>query len=295
MTTPSRCDGLTSGQRLQDFVWWVLKDGWRHWSRCLRRCDSRNSVARLEAAQRVVCGRVVVVLTRARKRSTTARRWAPSTFPPYLNFALTRSTRTSIPRIPSSFAACASAGSATSTSGWKTRRAGDAGWTPPFPARCARRARRRSPPTAPRRSTWSGCRVRDPPKSMAFQAEGMKAQSPATLSTTAGFSASDGEDRVRPHKMQPHRLTGQHELRRHHDRNQALGPASGDQVPEGMGLDEGAPLRFAERGVDRGDEHRLSLAHSPHAADARRTQLSVERLTRAATPSSSIDSARWRL
>ena len=126
---------------------------------------------------------------------------------------------------------------------------------------------------------------------MAFHAEGMKAQSPATLSTTAGFSAEHGEDGVRPHKMQPDGLTGQHELSRHHDGDEALGSAAGDQMAEGMGLDEGTPFRFAERGVDGSDEHRLQSG----SAEARRQAVGPTTVQSATAPISSIDSFRCRL
>ena len=103
---------------------------------------------------------------------------------------------------------------------------------------------------------------------IAFHAEGMKAQSSATLRSTRGFSARASNTGIGPHEMQPHRVARQHELGGHDHRHVALGPARCDQVAEGMGLHEGAPLPFAASGVDGGDEHRLSLAQAGAALEA---------------------------
>ena len=77
------------------------------------------------------------------------------------------------------------------------------------------------------------------------------------------------------------------------------GVARGDQVTEGMGLEEGAPLVFAEGGVDRGDEHRLSLAPpagpGPDPDQPGPAAGPAVALQSATSPNSSTDSALWRL
>ena len=104
----------------------------------------------------------------------------------------------------------------------------------------------------------------------------MKAQSPATLSSTRGFSASAGEQRVRADQVQVDGVPLEEELGRHDDGNVAVA-AGGHEVAEAVGFDEGTPFRLTEGGVNRGDVHPQECG------------------TQVAGSSSSMDSARWRL
>ncbi len=220
-----------------------------------------------------------------RNRSTTARRCASSTLPPYLNLAVTCSTRISIPRIPGSLAACASSGSATLDAGLEGRQ---------LAAQDRRHAARRGALVVHRRRAGQlhrpVVRGRDPERRI-LPADGLPRrrdegpvvghaeQHPRVL----GQGAEHG---IGPHEVQPHRVAGQHELRGHDDGKVALGTARGDQVPEGMRLDEGAPLGLAGAGVDRGDEHRRSLASDrPRPTAARRGSRRAQLPGRPAPPS----------
>ena len=62
------------------------------------------------------------------------------------------------------------------------------------------------------------------------------------------------EDRIRPHQVQPHRVPVEHELGGDDDGHVTVA-TGGDQMTEGVGVDEGAPLRLTQGGVDRGGVH----------------------------------------
>ena len=94
---------------------------------------------------------------------------------------------------------------------------------------------------------------------MAFQADGMKAQSPATLSSDAWVLGEGGEERVGAHEVEADGVVLEHELGRDDDGDVAIA-ARGHKVTEAVGLDEGTPLRLAEGGVSRGDVHRVESA-----------------------------------
>ena len=129
---------------------------------------------------------------------------------------------------------------------------------------------------------------------MAFHDDGMKAQSSATLRRTRGFSASAPEVGFARTEDCSHTVsfsstncvgttTGSF----------TFGPARGDQVPERMRLNEGAPLVLADGGVDRRNEHGPSLARAGRAQA--HVQAPLGHAQTETAPISSIDSARWRL
>ena len=192
---------------------------------------------------------------RACSRSTTARRCASSTFPPYLNLAshlrhpdldpedAQQLRRVRLRRV----------GHRHSRAG--TSPAGGAGSPRRSPARplvvhaCLAQQLHRA--VVRRRDPQRRVLRRRSPSTT----DGTNAQSSATLSTTRGFSDSapnTGLARTRcSHTVVPASTncvgttTG----------NVTVGPARCDQVAEGMRLHEGTPLLLAGRGVDRGDEH----------------------------------------
>ena len=95
---------------------------------------------------------------------------------------------------------------------------------------------------------------------MAFQAEGTKAQSPATLSKCPGPLSQGSKDRVGRHEVEEHFVPVEDELRRHHHGDLPV-PAGRHQVTESLAFDEGSPLVLAEAAVHRGDVHALRVLH----------------------------------
>ncbi len=162
-------------------------------------------------------GRGVVAGRASRcRRSTTANRWGSSTLPPYLNLADTCSTAMEIPRIPDSRAAWDSAGVGHLDAGLQ------GGQLAPQNGRHASRCR---PLVVDRRRAGQldGAVVRGgDPQGGILVADGLPRrgdegpvvghaqQHPRVLCQRA-------EDRIGPHEVQPHRVTLQHELRRHDD------------------------------------------------------------------------------
>lgn len=88
---------------------------------------------------------------------------------------------------------------------------------------------------------------------VAFDADGMYAQSPAMLSTTRDCSAGI-EDGVRPSGMEQYPVAAENELRWHHHRHSPA-DACGDQMAERVVLDKRSPLFSADAAADRGDVH----------------------------------------
>src|ERR1035438_4595469 len=89
---------------------------------------------------------------------------------------------------------------------------------------------------------------------VAFHADGMYAQSPATLSTTRGCSARASKTGVWPSQMEQYPVAVENKLRWHHHRHSPA-DACGDQLAERVALDERSPLFFADAAIDRGDVH----------------------------------------
>ena len=94
---------------------------------------------------------------------------------------------------------------------------------------------------------------------MAFQAEGMNAQSPATLISTRGCSSIASRIGFLPTRWRIISSPSRTNWVGHHHRN--VSPSSsGDEMPEALAHDEVAPLVLAEAAVNLRDVHAPSLA-----------------------------------